>query len=85
MKLDSWEQALSDAMIESADVVPKGCITIVEFGQIIKKSHSTAIREMRRLVQTGKAELAGRFLINSGSRLYPVLHYRLKNGKRSKA
>ncbi len=78
MKLDSWEQALSDAMTESADVVPKHCITVYEYARQINKSHSQASKRMRFLVTSGRAELAGTFRIKSGNRLYPVLHYRLK-------
>lgn len=73
----NWMQALSDAVNETADKVPKGWITTKEFAQIVKLSDQQASRQMRLLIEKGKAETR-RFNIKRGGSVRPIPHYKLK-------
>ncbi len=79
MKLDAWEQALSDAMGERADDVPKGWVTVTAFQSMRQPpcSPATANRDMRALVNSGRAERK-MFRVERGGVIRPVPHYRLK-------
>lgn len=75
--LDEWKSALAEAETAALPVVPPGWITLRQFGEIIERSYAQAGKQMRLLMDNGKAE-AKRFLIQTGTVTRPVMHYRLK-------
>lgn len=77
MKLDSWEQALADAMGEHAETVPDGWITLDEFAERIKRGPVTARTKMNRLLALGSAEQKS-FRVQRGERMMQTKHYKLK-------
>lgn len=75
--VDEWKAALEEAGASRSDAVPKGWIIMAEFARRINKAVSTAQQDMRLLIDTGKAE-SRTFRIQTGRRVLPVPHYRLK-------
>jgi hypothetical protein len=75
--LDEWEQALSDAMTGRVDPVSKEWVTKSDFAKRQGLSHSQGGKQIELLMVAGKVE-AKKFRIATGSRIVPVLHYRLK-------
>lgn len=75
--MSDWMKALSDAVSETAEKVPKGWITTREFASIVKLSPPQANKQMRLLLDKGKAE-SKKFSIKIGSAVRPIPHYRLK-------
>lgn len=73
----NWAQALSAALEETADKVPKGWITTKEFSGILKLSVAQSSKQMRLLTNKGKAETR-KFNIKIGTSIRPVPHYKLK-------
>ncbi len=77
MKLDSWEQALTNAMGDRADVVPADWITVNDWGAKARRSPATASRDIRLLFSIGQAEKK-MFRVERNGVVRPVPHYRLK-------
>lgn len=74
MKLDSWEQALADAMGKRAEKVPKGWATVAERVAKTGQSETTVKRHMRIIGAERKM-----FNVLRDGRVIPVPHYRLKS------
>lgn len=75
--MNAWSKAWQEAMNGECDKVPKGWKTRSEIERIWGVGQAQAVRRLKDLIESGGIDVMP-FRINTGAKVYPVPHYKLK-------